>query len=193
MPLVLLRHGQTAANRDRLLLGRNDPALTDLGLSQASAAASAIGRPDRVVSSPLLRARQTAAAFGDDVAVEVDERWLEIDYGHYDGRPLASVPDEVWSAWRADERYAPPDGESLTSVQQRVGAACDALVDTAAGGMVVVVSHVTPIKAAVAWALGVGPSATWRLFLDLASITIVDVGARGPVLRSYNGTGHLGL
>ncbi|SUZ62101.1 uncharacterized protein METZ01_LOCUS14955, partial [marine metagenome] len=43
-----------------------------------------------VVSSPLLRTRRTAEAFGMDV--EVDDRWIEMDYGEFDGRPVADVP-----------------------------------------------------------------------------------------------------
>ena len=57
---------------------------------------------------------------------------------------------------------------------------------------VVVVSHVSPIKAAVAWALGCGMETAWRTHLDQASITRLALGANGPLLRSYNETHHLG-
>ncbi len=56
---------------------------------------------------------------------------------------------------------------------------------------VVVVSHVSPIKAAVAWALGVDVSISWRTHLQPASITRVGIGRTGPVLRTFNGTSHL--
>ncbi|HAZ55902.1 MAG TPA: hypothetical protein DCY78_01570, partial [Acidimicrobiaceae bacterium] len=71
--LFVVRHGRTAANASGLLLGRLDPDLDELGVRQATAAAAALGSVDRVVSSPLLRTRHTAEAFG--LEVEVDDRW----------------------------------------------------------------------------------------------------------------------
>ena len=81
--LIVVRHGRTDANASGLLLGRRlDPGLDALGEQQAAALAAAVPRPARVISSPLQRTRQTAAAFG--CPVEVDERWIELDYGALD-------------------------------------------------------------------------------------------------------------
>lgn len=187
--LILVRHGQTQANAEARVLGRADPPLTELGQRQATAMAAAVGSVDRVVASPLLRAAQTAECFG--VPVEVDERWIELDFGEYDERLLTDVPADVWQRWRGDTDYAPPGGESLMSVGERVRAACEALADDARDRNVVVVSHVSPIKAAVTWALGTGDEVIWRLFLDLASVSKVQIGPHGPVLRTYNDTTHL--
>lgn len=187
--LILVRHGQTVNNAEGRLLGRADPPLTELGRRQAATLAAAVGAVDRVVSSPLARARETAAVFG--ATVEVDERWIELDYGDYDGRPLADVPATLWATWRTDPTFAPPAGESLAAVGERVRAACEELAAEAADRQVVVVSHVSPIKAAVAWALGVGDEVAWRLFLDVASVSRVGFGPAGPVLRTYNDTTHL--
>ena len=60
----------------------------------------------------------------------------------------------------------------------------------AAGTTVAVVSHVSPIKAAVAWALGATDELTWRLFVAPASISEVEVTGRGTVLRRFNETMH---
>jgi broad specificity phosphatase PhoE len=187
--LFVVRHGLTQANVDGLLLGRADIPLTDTGRAQAGEIAAAIGRPAAVISSPLRRARETAEAF--DADVEIDERWIEIDYGDYDCRPLREVPDEFWSAWRADPAHRPPDGESLLDVGVRVRAACEELVTRAATEDVVVVTHVSPIKAAVAWSLASGDEIAWRMFVAVASITRIGVTARGPVLRSFNETHHV--
>jgi broad specificity phosphatase PhoE len=188
--LFVVRHGQTAANAAGQLLGRADVLLTETGREQAASLAEAVGRVDRVVSSPLQRARQTAAAFG--LPVEVDERWTELDYGEYDERPLGEVPTEMWETWRGDTEYAPPGGESLASLGRRVRAACDDIATAAADADVVVVTHVSPIKAAVAWALGVGDDVSWRMFVTLASITRIAISERGPILRSFNEVAHLG-
>lgn len=187
--LILVRHGQTTANAAGLLLGRLDPELTETGRTQAEAVARRLGRVDRVISSPLRRARATAAALGQPV--DVDDRWIEIDYGSYDGVPLAEVPADVWDAWRRDPRFALPGGESLAAVGERVRRACEDLRAEAADRDVVVVSHVSPIKAGVAWALGAGDDVSWRMFLDVGAICRVQVGPRGPSLRSYNDTSHL--
>ena len=184
--IVLVRHGQTAANAAGLLQGRVDPPLTDLGRRQAEAAATALPAEARVVSSPLLRARQTAEILAGGPAVTTDERWIELDYGTFDGRAAADVPAEVWDRWRADPHFAPPGGESLLACGLRVRAACEELADEARDGDIVVVSHVSPIKAAVAWALGVGDETSFRMFLDVGAICRIAVGPRGPSLRSYN-------
>jgi broad specificity phosphatase PhoE len=184
--LVLVRHGRTTANATGLLLGRADPPLDEVGVAQAAALASVVAGARRVVCSPLRRARETAAALG--LPVEVDERWIELDYGDFDGRPLAEVPAEVWAQWRADVAFAPPGGESLAALGERVRAACDELADEAAQGDVVVVSHVSPIKAAVAWALGVGDELSWRLHVAPASVTRIAVRDGRGVLTAFNWT-----
>ena len=79
----------------------------------------------RVVSSPLLRARQTASYVSDEV--EVDERLQEIAYGEYEGRPLTEVSPSEWARWRADPQYAPEGGESLAALLARVTPALEEL------------------------------------------------------------------
>jgi len=188
--LVLVRHGQTDANARGLLLGRADPPLSELGRRQAAALASMVPADARVVASPLARTVETAEAFGR--AVDVDERWIELDYGTYDGQPVADVPPDVWRAWRADPSFVPGGGESLAALGVRVRAACDDLLEEARDRDVIVVSHVSPIKAALAWALAVGDEVGWRMFVRVASIARVDVGRFGPSLHSFNETPRLG-
>jgi broad specificity phosphatase PhoE len=197
--IVVVRHGRTAANAGGLLLGRSDPPLDPEGERQARALAAACGALDvaRVVTSPLSRCRETAAVLArarpGGVPVEVDDRWVELDYGDLDGRPLAEVPPAMWAAWRADVAWVPPGGESLASLGARVRAACADLATVAAGRDVVVVTHVSPVKAAVAWALGVGDAVTWRMWVAPGSITRLGVGADGaPSLRGFNDMAHLG-
>jgi broad specificity phosphatase PhoE len=188
--LYVLRHGRTAANASGLLLGRLDPPLDDLGRAQAAAAALPLaGRVDRVISSPLLRARETAAAFGVDV--EIDERWIELDYGDWDGRPATDVAPQEWAAWRLALDYSPPGGESLHQLGARVRAACLDVGADAQDGNVVVVTHVSPVKAALAWALGVGDEVAWRCFVATASFTRIGVDPSGPRLLAFNDTAHL--
>jgi broad specificity phosphatase PhoE len=187
--LIVVRHGRTEANASGLLLGRADPELDDLGRAQAAAVAATLPEVDRVVASPLRRAQQTAAALG--LPVETDERWIELDYGEWDGRPVADVAPATWAAWRRDPTFCPPGGECLADLGRRVRAACDDLAEAARDGNVVVVTHVSPVKAAVAWALGVGDEATWRMYVAPASISRVEVRDGGAVLTSFDEVGHL--
>jgi broad specificity phosphatase PhoE len=195
--IVLLRHGRTTGNASGLLVGRADLPLDDEGQLQAAAAAQTLATTadiTRVVSSPLERCRSTAKAVADkiDVPVTVDDRWIELDYGELDGTPLAAVPTETWAAWQADSRWRPPGGESLAELGERVRTACAELAaDSTATGDVLVVTHVSPIKAALAWALGMGDEVAWRTFLRPASITRIATNGPRPILHSFNETSHL--
>lgn len=188
--LIMLRHGRTAANAQGLLQGRLDQDLDDHGRQQAIDAAAHIGDlvgdVDGVIASPLKRAQQTAAAFG--LEVETDERFVELAYGVYEGVPHADVPSEVWNRWRDDHRFVPEGGESLAALDERVRGACDDLVDRARDENVVVVSHVSPMKAAVAWALGVDISISWNCHLDHASICRIRFRGDQPILHTFNET-----
>jgi broad specificity phosphatase PhoE len=182
--LFVVRHGQTQANADGLVLGRADPPLTDLGRRQAAALARALPAPAKVVSSPLRRAQETAAAFS--VPVGTDERWIELDYGEMDGVPAASVGEDLWARWRADPDFVPPGGESLTALGTRVREACEELSAEASERDVIAVTHVSPVKAAVAWALAVGDEVAWRLFVEDAAVCRIRIGPSGPVLTAFN-------
>jgi broad specificity phosphatase PhoE len=181
---LLVRHGITDANAQGLLLGRADPPLSDAGRRQAQALAALIPPDARVVSSPLQRTRETASAFGRPFTV--DDRWIELDYGDYDGMALRDVPDDLWRSWRRDPEFVPAGGESLAMLGRRVRGACDELRDEVEARDVVVVSHVSPIKAAIAWALQVDDGVAWRMFVDVASIARITVGPTGASLRSLN-------
>jgi broad specificity phosphatase PhoE len=197
--LILVRHGESTGNAAGLLLGRIDAPLTERGLAQAKTLGGSLSGITRVISSPLERARDTAAALDLGLPIEIDDRWVELDYGEFDGQPLGSVPSEIWKRWRSDPHYRPSGGETLAEAGVRVRSACEELFDDgesadaragdARAGNVVVVSHVSPIKAAVCWAMGLGDEGAWRLYLATASITRIAWGAGAiPVLQRFNET-----
>jgi probable phosphoglycerate mutase len=190
--LVLVRHGESTANAAGLLLGRTDAELTARGRAQAAALRPLLGPVIRLVSSPLRRALDSAAALDAGRPVEVDPRWVEIDYGEHEARPLGDVPAEVWRRWRDDPDYRPAGAETMAEVAARVAGACEELFATAGVGArsrdgdVVVVSHMSPIKAAVSWALAADVGMATRLRSSTGSITRVAWGPAGVVLQSYN-------
>ncbi|GAA4559486.1 bifunctional RNase H/acid phosphatase [Planotetraspora kaengkrachanensis] len=199
--LILLRHGETRLSVDKRFSGLGDPSLTDVGLAQAEAVASRLSRKpyeiDAIVSSPLTRARQTAEAVAarTGVAVSVEEDLRETDFGAWEGHTFAEIqkrwPREL-AAWLADPEVAPPGGESFATTALRVERARARIIEAHQGRTVLVVSHVTPIKLLVRSALDAPPQALYRMYLDLACLSVIDYYADGPcVMRSFNDTAHL--
>ncbi|MEX2292334.1 MAG: histidine phosphatase family protein [Acidimicrobiales bacterium] len=188
--LIIVRHGRTEANASGLLVGsRIDPGLDDLGRRQAGALAGVLASADRVVCSPMRRTWETAETLG--LPIEIDDRWIEIDYGTLDGTPLSEVPAATWASWRADPDLKLGGGESLAEVGVRVREACEELAAEAKDNDIVVVTHVSPIKAAVTWALGVDDVTIWRLYCAPASITEIATSGLAPSLRTFNVTTHV--
>lgn len=197
---LLLRHGQTSLSIERRYSGRGNPALTDLGRTQADAAAARIGKRGgiaAIVSSPLDRARSTAAAAGRtlDLPVTVHDDLTETDFGAWEGltfREAAERDPDLHRAWLGDTAVRPPLGESFDEVNARIARARDELVGRYPGQTVLLVSHVTPIKTMLQFALDAGPSLLYRLHLDLASLSIAEFfGDGGSSVRLVNDTSHL--
>ena len=183
--LHVIRHGRTEDNAAGRLLGRADPSLDELGARQAAAVAGSLARVDRIVTSPLRRCVETAEAIAavTGASIETDPRWIELDYGEFDRVGLSQVPAETWAAWQADVHFRPPGGETLAELALRVGTALEELTADAVDDEVVVVSHVSPIKATIAWALGVGIDISWRSHVAVASMHRVAVRRAGAELR----------
>src|SRR4051794_20313486 len=119
--LVLVRHGQSTYNAQGLLQGQADPPLSELGRREAERLRSALPRfePERVITSDLQRASETAALLGYPGARR-DSRWREIDLAEWAGRPVAEFPAEV--SWRGGSLSA-PGGETWEDLLMRVGGA----------------------------------------------------------------------
>jgi ribonuclease H / adenosylcobalamin/alpha-ribazole phosphatase len=197
---LLLRHGETPLSAERRFAGRGEIPLTAQGLRQAAAAAdrlAARGRIDLIVSSPLLRARQTAdaAARATGAPLQTEDGLAELDFGEWEGMTIAEAsqrwPAEV-TAWLGNVDAAPPGGESFAAAIIRVGGALDRLLAAHRFRTLLLVSHVSPIKIAICRAL-LAPAATlFRFQLDVASLCEIDWYADGPaVVRSLNDTAHL--
>ncbi|MEV0620716.1 bifunctional RNase H/acid phosphatase [Nonomuraea sp. NPDC050404] len=199
--LLLLRHGETELSLERRFSGRGEAELTANGLAQASAAAGRLSRDpyrlDVIVTSPLQRARQTAAAVAEraGLGVEVCEDLRETDFGAWEGHTFTEVqrrwPAEL-STWLADPEAAPPGGESFAAAARRVQAAKELLVERYEGKTVLVVSHVTPIKLLLRDALMAPLESLYRMHLDLACLSLIEYYADGPsVVKSFNDISHL--
>jgi probable phosphoglycerate mutase len=202
--MLLLRHGQTELSVDRRYSGRGDVPLTDLGHRQAQAAAKRLAGmvgsagETLIFTSPLQRAAQTAQAVADAVGARprTHEGLVETDFGAWEGLTFLEASEryrDLHRRWLSDSTVEPPGGESLDTVYRRVTGVRDEFVRRYAGQEIVVVSHVTPIKALLRMGLDSGPSIFYHLHLDLAALCVVEFYPDGKSsVRLVNDTSHLG-
>ena len=198
--VILVRHGRTTANASGVLAGRTaGVALDDVGRTQAQATAERLAAVPLVgvVSSPLERCKQTAAAI---VAAQEGrprrstERGItECDYGDWQGQALKSLAKEpLWKVVQTQPSAAAfPGGESLTAMQARAVAAVrrhDAAVEAehGPGAVWVAVSHGDIIKSLLADALGMHLDLFQRLHVDPASVSIVRYTTVRPFVLASN-------
>ena len=194
--VLLVRHGLTPTT-GKLLPGRAPGLhLADVGREQASLAAeriSALKHIDAVYSSPLERARETAAPIGKIVGqkVQIDRGLLECDFGDWTGAALNKLMKlpEWGTVQRAPSTFTFPGGESFIAVQTRMVTAIDRLRARHLGGTIVCVSHADPIKAAVAHAMGTHIDLFQRIVIGTCSITAVAYGYGAPIVLTVNSTG----
>jgi probable phosphomutase (TIGR03848 family) len=198
--VVLVRHGRTTANASGVLAGRSPGVkLDEVGQGQAARTAErlAVVPLAAVVSSPLVRCRQTAAAIvgaqASPVDVELEKALTECDYGEWQGRPLKELAKEkLWaSVQRTPSSVTFPGGESMRAMQMRGVDAVrrhDAAVEAAHGpeAVWVAVSHGDVIKSILAEALGTHLDLFQRLHVDPASVSVVRLVGGSPSVPCTN-------
>ena len=200
--LILVRHGESTLTSQGRYSGRGDVPLSEQGEAQAMAAGGRVAGLARdvtaIVSSPLSRCVRTAELISAEVGgvpVTVVDDLIEVDFGVWEGLTFAEA-QEQWpremEAWLGSTSVAPPGGESFQAVAKRVRGAMATVLQTYAGGVVVVVSHVSPIKLILRDALAASDAFLHRLYLDTAGVSTVDAWPDGNIaVRSVNETAHL--
>ncbi len=190
---LLVRHGQTPTT-GKVLPGRAPGLhLSEEGVAQAKAAAELIsssGAVAGVYASPLERTRETAAPIAErlGLAVEVEERLSECDFGEWTGANLAELRKlREWrtvQSWPGGWRF--PGGESFLEMQARMVSCMTELVHRHPGETFVAVSHADPIKALVAHAVGQHVDLFQRITVSPASISAISFGEDGPSILALN-------
>jgi broad specificity phosphatase PhoE/ribonuclease HI len=195
--LIFLRHGVTRLTTERRFSGPGgeDPPLTPEGREQVTRSAAALAREGGVgaiVSSPLRRARDSAAVVSDALGLEVviEDGFREASFGAWDGHTLPEV-EERWpaelEAWLTSVDAAPPGGESRGDVLRRVEEALDRTLTTYRDKTVVVASHVNPIKLAVRYCLDAPLDVVNRMLVAPASLTTLSFYESGAsALRQFS-------
>lgn len=194
--VLLVRHGQTPTTGTSLPGRAPGLHLADDGRKQAEAVAARIAElktVDAIYTSPLERARETAAPIGRarGIKVKVDKGLLECDFGDWTGanlKDLFKLPE-----WQTVQKFPSgfrfPNGESFTEMQGRIVGCLDRMRAEHPGGVVVAVSHADPIKAAVAQAMGTHLDLFQRIVISTCSVTAISYGTTGPVVLTVNSTG----
>lgn len=181
-----------------MLAGRSESPLDETGREQAGQLAARLADVpfDRVVTSPQLRARQTAEiALGDRGQASVDEHFAECDYGDWSGSALSELATEP--SWEIVQ-WLPsaaefPSGETMAQMSHRAVHGIKRLVKHHPDDIIWVVSHGDIIKAIVADALGVHLDHFQRIVVDTASVSVVHYTAKRPFVERLNDTGPIRL
>ena len=198
--VILLRHGRTTANADGGLAGRQPVELDDTGRGQAVKVGERL-RPlplSAVVTSPLIRCRQTLELALPGVTPAVDDALIECGYGDWEGQPLKKLAKEP--LWRVVQQHPSgavfPHGEAMSAMSARAVAAIrrwDAAVAEEHGpeALWLACSHGDVIKAIVADALGLHLDDFQRIVADPASISVIRYTATRPFVVRLNDTADL--
>jgi probable phosphoglycerate mutase len=209
--IVLVRHGRTALTEARKISGGDgdDPDLSEVGVLDANAVATALGQIgskgswqrigpiSAIVSSPMKRARQTAEVIAKHHGLKVteNENLREISFGDWDGLSHEEAQQKdstLWQSWRGSWSVSPPNGESLEVFDQRLQLARQQITERHTGKTVVVVAHVMPIRGFLRWAFDAAAAAYWRPQVAPCSISIIRVwGDETAEVVTVNHTAHL--
>jgi probable phosphomutase (TIGR03848 family) len=195
--VLLLRHGRTTANADGGLAGHRPVELDETGRAQAAAVAARLaGVPlAAVVTSPLIRCRQTLELVLPQASPTVEERLTECGYGEWEGQPLKKLAKDP--LWRVVQQHPSavvfPGGEAMAAMSARAVAAVrdwDARVTAEHGpdAIWLACSHGDVIKAIVADALGMHLDQFQRLAVDPASVTVIRYTPVRPFVLRLNDT-----
>jgi len=198
--VLLLRHGRTTANASGGLAGRQPVELDETGRQQAVRVGERLRELplSAVVTSPLIRCRQTLSLALPDVTPEVDDGLIECGYGDWEGRPLKELAkDPLWPVVQQHPSAVIfPNGEAMAAMSARAVATIrhwDAKVTATHGpdALWLACSHGDVIKAIVADAMGLHLDEFQRIVADPASVSVIRYTPTRPFLVRLNDTADL--
>ena len=184
--LLLIRHAP-ALSEGRLAGRRDVPA--DCGDAAALSALRRLLEPaGKVIASPALRCRQTAATLWPDLAPDLDARLWEQDFGAWEGLAHGDIPNLGALTPAALANHTPPDGESFADVCARIA---PALCEIAASGeRTIIIAHAGTVRAALALAIGaIAPA----LAFSIDPLSITRLIACGPGQWAIGGVNQRAL
>ncbi len=197
--IYLVRHGQTAWNKEEIFRGRTDVPLDETGQKQAALAGQYFREMEihAIYSSPLARARETAQAIARILNLKVEplEAMIDMSFGKWEGhahQEIRKIDSETYRQWVESPHLAKlPGGESLDDVSTRSMAALEELVRDHAGKNLVLVSHRVICKVLICGILGLDNSHFWQISQDATAINLIQYRNGKYILSLMNETCHL--
>lgn len=201
LTLYLLRHGQTSFSRANAFCGAAlNPDLTEEGCQMADAFAKAYASTkwEAIFSSPLKRTLQTAHPIcnATGISPQIRDDLREIGYGKWEGKTNAEVSEEFhddYIRWSADPAWYPPtDGEAAVSIAHRGLRVIEEIEKAYDNGNVLIVSHKATIRILLCSLLGIDVGRfRYRLACPVGSVSIVEFGKHGPLMKALADRDHL--
>ncbi len=197
--IYLVRHGQTAWNREEIFRGRSDVPLDETGLRQAELAGLYFKELKiyAIYSSPLSRAWQTAEKIAEPHGLRVQplQGIIDMSFGKWEGHPheeIKRMDPETYRLWREEPHRAKlPGGETLDEVRDRAMAALEEVIQIHPEGTIVLVSHRVVNKVLLCGILGLDNSHFWQIIQDTTAINLIRCQKGRYFLVLMNETCHL--
>jgi probable phosphoglycerate mutase len=197
--IYLIRHGQTAWNKEEIFRGRTDVPLDETGLRQGELAGEYFKGIEihGIYSSPLARAWQTAQKIASLHSLQVQplEGIIDMSFGKWEGHPheeIKKMDPETYRLWREEPHRARlPGGESLEEVRVRAMAAVEEVIQSNSGKILVLVSHRVVNKVLICGILGIDNSHFWQIAQDTTAINLIQHRRGRYILSLLNETCHL--
>ena len=197
MKLILVRHGETLANRENRVQGTTDVKLSDYGRMQAEKLAESLkSEPiERIVSSPLKRAYETARAISKfhGVMIEADRDLQEMNHGDFENLTIQELREKhtsILRQWESDPAsIVMPNGESLHDLQRRAWDAIEGITKSARNA--IVVTHNMTIRTILCKIQDLDMLHIRKMHIDLASKTFVEFRFGKGAIVVLNDTSHL--
>lgn len=198
MRVYVVRHGETAYNREEIFRGRKDIPLNEAGEKQAKRVGMYFKDKDigRIITSPLIRAQQTARGIGEAIHVPVKtiEEFTDMNFGMWEGVTLKEVErlyPEEFSLWRkAPQKLKVKDGESLAQVRGRMRKGIERMLSGEERDCVIV-THRVLCKLMILYAMNIPNSRFWGIKFDPASISLIEKNGKEMTVLFVNDTCHL--
>jgi len=197
--IYLVRHGQTAWNREEIFRGRTDVPLDETGLKQAELAGEYLKEVeiDAIYSSPLSRALETAEKIArfHNLKVQPLEGIIDMSFGNWEGHAHQEIKkndSETYRRWREKPHLVKlPGGESLDDVRVRSMAALEEVIRKHPEKAPVLVSHRVVNKVLICGILGLDNSHFWQISQDPTAINLIHYRNGKYILSLMNETCHL--
>lgn len=182
--IYIVRHGQTEKNKANVLQGRSDVPLNEVGIRQAEGVRDrfrSLGiQFDKVYTSPLIRAVQTAKIIAEGASPMIEGRLIEMDYGPYEGMDLAQPAPEVMAFFQDFVHKPAPEGmEALSAVVARLATFLEELREEAVLQNILLSTHAIAMKGALEYLTPTSGGSYWSKYIGNCAVYTAEVGVDG--------------